>query len=379
MLEFLKQLLDVDCKESLVRKPMAARLCVLEIFARKGPYLSYEEILNTYGKGSKGYLKKVISYLEHKGFIEKINDKYRLTSKGYAITQRDPPCPTLFLAGADAALRVAFESGVRPLNWLLSAGRYWNGREFVRSPDFEMAKSLAGQVFLDSGAQQFYSKIKGLRYPYSAKQYVDFAARVGADLVATLDLPLDILVPRGLSVGEGVKSTVDLSVEVVAAAEELGLSAKIVPVLQGYDSPEQWLECLDLFKQHGVSPQKFRLWGLGSLCMAKSVKLVRSVVSEVKKALGDAAIHVFGVSMNSLRKIYNLIDSYDTSAWVYWAKMDGAALVWSGRRKAFIHLQARDGRRYSTEDLMEINMNSIIRMHWDLCKIYCCDKYDLDK
>jgi hypothetical protein len=74
--------------------------------------------------------------------------------------------PTLYLAGADVALRVAYESGIRHLNWLLSAGRYWSGRRFRCSEDFKMARSLGGLVFLDSGAQQFFSKFKD-RYPYA--------------------------------------------------------------------------------------------------------------------------------------------------------------------------------------------------------------------
>ena len=278
-------------------------------------------------------------------------------------------CPALYLAGADVALRVAVESGVRPLNWLLSAGRYWRGGKFIHSEDFEMARSLGGVVFLDSGAQQFYAKFKGNEYPYAPAQYLDFAlSAVKADLIATLDLPLDILVPRGLTVKEGVKKTVELGVEVVAHAEKLGTLGRIVPVLQGFDDPSQWLESLDLYKEHGVTPQKLRLWGVGSICMMRSPRMVERVLSTVRKALGNAKIHVFGISMNALRRVFHLIDSYDTAVWVYWAKKDGAVLVWSRRRKAFIHLQARDGRRYATEDLMEVNLMQLLEMHQDLCK-----------
>jgi tRNA-guanine family transglycosylase len=277
----------------------------------------------------------------------------------------------LFLAGADIALRVAVESGVRPLNWLLSAGRYWSDGGFKYSLDFELAKSLNGLLFLDSGAQQFYSKFNGLDYPYTAREYLDFALRIGADLIASLDLPLDILVSRGLSVKEGVKRTVEYGVETISLAEQLGAINRIVPVLQGFNSPSQWLECLDLYREHGVTPQRFSYWGVGSLCMARSSKLIEGVVRGVKRALGNnAKIHVFGISMNSLRKVFNLINSYDTSAWVYWAKVDGAVLVWSNRRRSFIHLQSRDGRRYKTEDLLEVNLKSTLEMHRDLCKRY---------
>jgi hypothetical protein len=273
----------------------------------------------------------------------------------------------LYLAGADRALQVAVQSGMRPLNWLLSAGRYWSGNRFRYSEDFRLARSLGGFVFLDSGAQQFYAKFRD-RYPYTSAQYLEFAVdAVKADLIATLDLPLDILAPRGMSVAEGIKKTVELGVEVAALAEKHGVLDRVVPVLQGLDDPSQWLESLDLYKGHGITPQKFSLWGIGSICLMRSPKLVEKILSAVKKALGNAKMHVFGISMNSLRRVFHLVDSYDTSAWVYWAKVDGAVLVWSRRRKAFIHLQSRDGKRYPTEDLMEVNLRQVLEMHEDLC------------
>ncbi len=120
----------------------------------------------------------------------------------------------------------------------------------------------------------------------------------------------------------------------------------------------------------GVTPKRFKLWGIGSLCMARSPRLVEEVVTTVRRALGDGVrVHVFGISMDSLRRVYNIIDSYDTSAWVYWAKMDGAVLVWSSRKKTFIHLQPREGHRYKTEDLMEVNLKNILEMHRDLCNL----------
>lgn len=87
----------------------------------------------------------------------------------------------------------------------------------------------------------------------------------------------------------------------------------------------------------------------------------------MRKALGGAEMRVFGISMNALRRVYPLIGSYDTSAWVCWAKADGAVLVWSRRRGVFIHLQARDGKRYNTEDLLEADMRQVLEMHKDLC------------
>lgn len=381
MLELLKELTGIECRENVKRKSMSARLCILEIFAFHGPCLSYAKLQEKYGRGMKGYLKRVLKYLEERGFIKKVKvedkDLYCLTVKGLAVAQPDPSCPELFLAGADVALKVALESEIKGLNWLLSAGRYWVNDRFVYSEDFRIARSLGGLLFLDSGAQQFYSKFRSFSYPFTPRQYLDLASAIGADLVATLDLPLDILTPRGLSVREGIKKTVELGAEVVSHAEDMNILDKIVPVLQGYKDPNEWLEALDLYKQHGVSPKRFRLWGIGSLCMARSIKLVKNVIKAVRQALrNDNKIHVFGISMSSLRKVYSFIDSYDTSAWVYWVKMDGAVLVWSRRKKAFIHLSSREGHRYRTEDLMEANLRSLIDMHRDLCLLKMTKSFD---
>jgi len=373
MLDIIMHLLDVKCEEGS-RHPYRTRLCILKVFAEKGSCVSFKEILQHYRYGEKGHLRKVIRYLEDKGLIKRITDiknkeVYCLTVRGHAIASTDPPCPMLFLAGADVALRVAYESNIEA-NWLLSAGRYWKGDKFGGyEKDLTYVKMVRGLLFLDSGAQQFYRKFRGFKYPYTAKQYLDFAELVNADLIATLDLPLDILVPRGLNISEGIKQSVEYSMNVIAEAEYRELLHKIVPVLQGFNDPSQWLECLDLYKQHGVTPQKFRVWGIGSLCMTRSSKLTETVVREIKKSLGkNIKIHVFGINLKHLRKVFNIIDSYDTSAWIYWSKIDGAVLIWSPRRNAFIHLQSRKGYRYDTETLMEINLRQILTMHEHLCR-----------
>ncbi len=277
-------------------------------------------------------------------------------------------CPVLFLAGSGTAIDAAIGSGVRPLNWLLSAGTYYRGGKFRESDDFSKAKSLGGLLFMDSGAQQFYRDFKGFDYPYTEREYLEFALRVGVDYVATLDLPLDILHPRGLPISEGIKRTVEHGVELVALAEDLGVVDKVVPVLQGFDDPSQWLESLDLYKSHGVTPGRFRYWGVGSICMMRSPPMVHKVLSAIRRAMPDARLHVFGISMNSLKRVFHLINSYDTSVWVYHAKMDGRVYVWDPADKAFMRLKVGYWHAYGTEKLMRANLMQILTMHEDLCR-----------
>jgi hypothetical protein len=153
----------------------------------------------------------------------------------------------------------------------------------------------------------------------------------------------------------------------VALAEDLGVVDKVVPVLQGFDDPSQWLESLDLYKSHGVTPQRFRYWGVGSICMMRSPPLVHKVLSAVRKALPGARLHVFGISMNSLKRVYHIINSYDTSVWIYHAKMDGRVYVWDPADKAFMRLKVAYWHSYGTAKLMRANLTQILTMHEDLC------------
>jgi queuine/archaeosine tRNA-ribosyltransferase len=276
-------------------------------------------------------------------------------------------CPVLFLAGSGTAIDAAVSSGIRPLNWLLSAGIYYRGGKFRESDDFSKAKSLGGLLFMDSGAQQFYKDFKGFDYPYTEREYLEFALRVGVDYIATLDLPLDILHPRGLPISEGIRKTVEHGVELIALAEDLGIVDKVVPVLQGFDDPSQWLESLDLYKSHGITPQRFRYWGVGSICMMRSPPLVHKILSVVRKALPDARIHVFGISMNSLKRVFHIINSYDTSVWIYHAKMDGRVYVWDPADRAFMRLKVAYWHAYGSTKLMRANLMQILTMHEDLC------------
>jgi len=278
-------------------------------------------------------------------------------------------CPVLFLAGSGRmAIEAAASTGVRPLNWLLSAGTYYRNGRFVINNDFDLARSLGGLLFMDSGAQQFYKDFKGFDYPYSERDYLEFALKAGVDYIATLDLPLDILHPRGLPIKDGIRRTVEHGVELVALAEDLGVSDKIVPVLQGFDDPSQWLESLDLYKSHGITPDRFRYWGVGSICMMRSPPLVHKVLSAVRQAMPGVKLHVFGISMNSLKRVFHIINSYDTSVWIYHVKMEGRVYVWDPADRAFMRLKVAYWHQYGSTKLMRANLMQILTMHEDLCR-----------
>jgi hypothetical protein len=161
-----------------------------------------------------------------------------------------------------------------------------------------------------------------------------------------------------MPVKEGIKKTVELGVEVYSLAEGLGVRHRIVPVLQGSADPSEWLESLDLYRSHGVEAE---VWGIGSLCMMSRPRLAEKIVKEVRRALPNAKLHVFGVDLNVLKRIVCLIDSYDTSVWVYWAKMYGTVRVWDPVEESFVKLKPY--KRYPTERLFRLNLLQLLEFH----------------
>jgi len=361
-------------------------LKIIHETSRNRGYTYFSEVLARRGfTGKKGSFQRILTRLEKAGFIRCIKEKSDtkiIPTNLFRKFLEDPPLThvpcgasratlKLFLAGHDTAIKVGYEyyrmTGEK-LNWLVSAGSYWTGKKFALRRDLKILKRFVKEIFVDSGAQQFYTKFKKSDYPYTPSQYIDFAVNLGAHHIATLDYPLDILVERGISVEEGIQKTVELAVDVVSEAENRSVLNRIVPVLQGYNEPDQWLECFDLYKEHGITLSRFNYWGLGSLCMTRSVRLVSNVVSAVKNALGDEIkLHIFGVNLRALRTVFKHIHSYDTAAWVYWAKMDGAVLVWDPSWKRFIHLKTRRKHQYATINLMFMNLiHGILEMHRNL-------------
>jgi len=333
---------------------------ILRMLMKHEEGLTAREIARELGKELRrySYLFNHLRMLIDAGLVRKSGRKYIVTDKQLVARFLDPPRLKLYWAGHDPAAEILSELfGKVPM--LLSAGTYWLNDRFSLDRALRDAHA-ASELFMDSGAQQFYKKFKGGDYPYSERSYVDFALKLGANLIATLDLPLDILIPKNkISIRKGILRTVYHGVKLFEIAEELSIQEKLVPVLQGFNEPEQWLECLDLYKDHGIDSN---IWGVGSLCMAKSRHLIQSVLTKLRQALRDKKLHVFGLSLDSLRIVHQLIDSFDTAVWIYWAKMDGAVLVWDPIEFSFVHLQSRDGKRYDTKRLLRINALQIYAM-----------------
>jgi len=352
--------------ENLFCQKCLLKIKILELLEDSSK--SFAEIAKFFQKNPTAWSwgRKHLEKLEKTGLVKKVGKKqfrWYITSEGrnFLSSLKDPCLLKVYLAGSSTATKVLRSLGFK-IPYLMGAGIYWNGKRFT----IHHPLNFASEIFIDSGAQQFYKKFQGLEYPYSVKEYVNFAISVNADLIATLDLPLDILTPRGLPVKEGIEKTVEYGVAVIDEAQKLGIKNRIVPVLQGFDDPTQWILCLDLYKSYGVKKSPSGIWGIGSLCMMKGYKLPKIIVWKMREEIKNEKLHVFGLSLTALKHVYHLIDSFDTSVWIYWAKMDGAFFCWDPYHRRFVQGQVREGKRYDTLALMRMNVRAIFDMVNDL-------------
>jgi hypothetical protein len=74
------------------------------------------------------------------------------------------------------------------------------------------------------------------------------------------------------------------------------------------------LRSISLYKEHGIL-DKFDYYAMGNLCVENDVEIMYKTLRIVREALPDKKIHVFGLRLNALKKVYWLIDSFDTTAW----------------------------------------------------------------
>lgn len=181
--------------------------------------------------------------------------------------------------------------------------------------------------FIDSGG---YSTLMGnSEYEDPAREYLEFIREheqregVTIDRYALRDWACedDILREHGRTRRQHQEWTIRDHVECLELAEEIGVDAEPVSVLQGYTVPE-YLEHLDYYREHGLLSDYV---GLGSVCRRNAEEEIRSTILQVRDALpARCDLHAFGVKKSVLRfpDVVNALDSVDSNAWDYAVRMD---------------------------------------------------------
>jgi len=188
----------------------------------------------------------------------------------------------------------------------------------VMHPKFSPLR-YAKEVIIDSGVEIFRNpQIKD--YP---KNHINKVLKVYAKVkqivrnnnvwVTVPDYPDDYH-PHNLWFNEQY-TNIERTVENVLKYTEQYKSIPWLIPIQGWNkNPLSVLRSINLYKEYGIL-DKFNYYAVGNLCVENDVNIMYKTLKIVREALNNKKIHVFGLRLNALRKVYWLIDSFDTTAW----------------------------------------------------------------
>jgi hypothetical protein len=181
----------------------------------------------------------------------------------------------------------------------------------------------AEEVWIDGGVEIFRDpSVKD--YPRGHLErvvglYLKVRERVGPIPihVSTLDY-CDDYNPRSLWLSDEM-TNIERTVESAVRCVERYPWVPWVPVIQGwYRRPESVLRCIELYEERGLL-DRFEYFAVGNLCVEDDLSITARTLRIVRRELPDRKIHVFGLKLSALRRVYHLIDSFDSLAWALWA------------------------------------------------------------
>ena len=172
---------------------------------------------------------------------------------------------------------------------------------------------------LDSGS--FSEITRNGSWTIGPEEYADFVRRAKTD-VGKMDwaAPQDVMCEPFVleATGGTVRGHQEQTVANFLRLRELAPDLPIIPVLQGW-TLEDYFSCVDLYEQAGVSLKDERTVGLGSVCRRQATDEITRIVRELA-ALG-LRLHGFGVKITGLRLYGGLLQSADSMAWSFQARM----------------------------------------------------------
>lgn len=175
---------------------------------------------------------------------------------------------------------------------------------------------------LDSGG--FTEIGKHGRWRSDAREYAAFVRRA-RDEVGRMEwaAPQDwmceppMLKKTGLTVAEHQRRTIDNFLELRALAPDL----PIIPVLQGWQ-PIDYLEHIAAYAAAGVELARESLVGLGTVCRRQGTNAGMRVVHTVVNGAPGIRLHGFGFKMQGLALLGDHLESADSTAWSYNARLN---------------------------------------------------------
>ena len=175
-----------------------------------------------------------------------------------------------------------------------------------------------GEWALDSGAFSELSMFGG--WTISPEEYIEDVKRIARSPGLLWAAPQDwmcepvIIEKTGLSVREHQLRTVDNLLHL----RTLDSPVPIIPVLQGF-TLEEYKDCFEMYESRGIDLRNEALVGLGSVCRRQSTNEIKKIVSYFHAK--DLRLHGFGVKMKGVALYGEMLESADSLAWSYAARI----------------------------------------------------------
>lgn len=177
-------------------------------------------------------------------------------------------------------------------------------------------------LFIDSGG--FPSSFIHNGYNKSDDEYLHFVKKTNADFFALRDYPCEpqILKKYDVTAKDQILRTVNHHIKLLDLIEDFDISAKPVPVIQGWEI-DDYLFCIDIFREHGLIENGFDYVAIGSLCRRHAIHQIRKIILTVRNELRSSIkLHCFGTKISVLKDlaVWRAVYSVDSGAWDFDAR-----------------------------------------------------------
>lgn len=171
------------------------------------------------------------------------------------------------------------------------------------------------RLFVDSGG---YSLMLAEGEHNTVGEYLNYVERADAELFAVQDYPCEpeILDKYGRTVLHQQELTVEAACQVLGRAEDRGIDAEPVSVVQGWE-PREYAHHVDRLREEGALTEYV---GIGSICRRGATDEIREIIRTVDEVTPSRTkLHAFGVKADLLAYdgVRERLVSSDSSAWYY--------------------------------------------------------------
>lgn len=168
-------------------------------------------------------------------------------------------------------------------------------------------------LFIDSGGYSLMLAEGEHDWP---DEYLDYLERVDADLFAIQDYPCEpeILKKYDRTVQYQQELTVEAACHVLTWAEDRGIDAEPLTVVQGWE-PREYAHHVDRLREEGALTEYV---GIGSVCRRGATEEIREIIRTVDRATPPGTkLHAFGVKADLLQyeDVRQALASADSTAY----------------------------------------------------------------